>query len=101
VRRLRLSLAGLTRAATPISVGIALLVLAICAVRWRALLERVSGPRERPFAAGLVGAFFATVVGALADDSGPVLVLVGAAVLVQAAGYAGGVTRPLAGRLLG
>jgi hypothetical protein len=77
VRRWRLSVAGLTHGTTPFSVGIAIALLAACAIRWRALLAPVSGERERGFRAAVVGAFFAVVAGALANDSGPMIVLIG------------------------
>jgi hypothetical protein len=100
-RRWRLSLAGVTRGTTPISLGLALVVLVVLAVRRRALLAPLQGPSEQVFAAGLVGAFFATVVSALANDSGPLILIVGAAALLLAAGYVQGVPRTAERRLLG
>jgi hypothetical protein len=93
VRRWRLSVAGLTHGTTPISVGIAVALLVYGAVRYRELLEPVSGERERPFRAGVIGAFFATVVGALANDSGPMIVLIGTVSLLLTVGYVKSSTR--------
>jgi hypothetical protein len=93
IRRWRLSVAGLTHGTTPFSVGIAVALLVYGAVRQRDLLEPVSGERERPFRAGVIGAFFATVVGALANDSGPMIVLIGTACLLLTIGYVKSGTR--------
>ena len=76
-------------------------MLVVLAVRRRTLLAPLQGPREQVFAAGLVGAFFATVVSALANDSGPLILIVGAAALLLAAGYVQGVPRTAERRLLG
>jgi hypothetical protein len=64
-------------------------VLALAVVVWLAaqrerFLRRV--PRE--LAAGLVGAWFAVVVGAASNDSGPVILDIGAVLLLLSAGYA-------------
>src|SRR5204862_8089804 len=52
----------------------------------------------RSLAAGLVGAWFATVVGAIANDSGPLILIIGAISLLLTTGYARSrpraVTRP-------
>jgi hypothetical protein len=87
-RRWRLSVHGLTRGTTPISAGLGLVVLVVVALRRRALLAPLQGEREQAFAAGIIGVFFATVVGALANDSGPLIVMVGAASLLLAGAYA-------------
>jgi hypothetical protein len=94
IRRLRLSVAGLTKGTTPVSVGIALALLVYGVVRRRDLLRPLAGPREQAFRAGLVGAFFATAAGALANDSGPMIVLIGTGALLLALGYAHGRTAP-------
>jgi hypothetical protein len=93
VRRWRLSVAGLTHGTTPFSVGIAIALLVYGAVRYRQLLEPVSGEHERPFRAGVIGAFYATVVGALANDSGPMIVLIGTVSLLLTVGYVKSGTR--------
>jgi uncharacterized protein (TIGR03382 family) len=64
-------------------------VLALAAVVWlaarrRRLLDGV--PHE--FAAGLIGAWFAVVIGALANDSGPLILDIGAICLLFGTGYA-------------
>jgi hypothetical protein len=64
-------------------------VLALTAVVWLAarrqrLLEGV----PRPFAAGLVGAWFAVVIGTVSNDSGPLILVVGAIFLLLGASYA-------------
>jgi hypothetical protein len=47
------------------------------------------GPRAgHPFAAGLIGAFFAVVAGTLGNDSGPLILEIGAVLLALGAGYA-------------
>jgi hypothetical protein len=60
--------------------------------RRRDLFRPLNG--DRAFAAGMWGTLAATVVGALANDSGPTIFLIGAAALVLAAAYLTG--KPLA-----
>jgi hypothetical protein len=48
-----------------------------------------------------VGVFFATLVATVANDSGPVIMLLGAASLLLAAGYVHGVARTHDRRPLG
>jgi len=100
-RRWRLSVHGLIHGTTPISAGIGVLVLVIVAWRRRAFLAPLQGEHERAFAAGVVGVFFATVVGALANDSGPLIVMVGAASLLLAGAYAQAAPRAAPRRALG
>ena len=64
-------------------------------MRRRELFRPLNG--DRAFAAGMWGALAATVVGALANDSGPTIFLIGAAALVLAAAYVTG--KPLTGVL--
>jgi hypothetical protein len=59
--------------------------------RRRELFMPLNG--DRAFAAGMWGALAATVVGALANDSGPTIFLIGAAALVLAAAYLAGKPR--------
>ena len=56
---------------------------------------------EQAFAAGIIGVFFATVVGALANDSGPLIVMVGAAALLMASAYAQAAPRAARRRAVG
>jgi hypothetical protein len=85
-RREIISVSGLKRLSTLLTVllGIALMVFA---VRRR---DEVFEPlRDHPaFMAGIWGAFFATVIGALANDSGPLIFEVGFLLLLMATGYA-------------
>jgi hypothetical protein len=63
-------------------------VIAVTAVVWlaarrRRLLEGV----PKLFGAGLIGAWFAVVIGALSNDSGPLILEIGAIYLLLATGY--------------
>lgn len=92
-RRFELSFAGLVRGTTPVSVGVAALLLAIGVIRRREVLrplDSLSPAAAGAFRAGLTGALVATVVGALANDSGPVIFLIGAGSVVLAVGYLNG-----------
>jgi hypothetical protein len=75
-----------------IAVFVALLVLGV--VKRRQLLAPLSGERERPFRAAIVGGFFAVVIGALANDSGPMIVMIGTVALLLTLGYVRSDTRP-------
>jgi hypothetical protein len=94
LRRWRLSTAGLGHGSMPfvIAVFVALLVLGV--VKRRQLLAPLSGERERPFRAAIVGGFFAVVIGALANDSGPMIVMIGTVALLLTLGYVRSDTRP-------
>jgi hypothetical protein len=87
VRRWRLSVAGLTHGTTPLSVGISLALLVLGTLRRRQVLAPLSDDRVRPFRAAVVGSFFAVVVGALANDSGPMIVMIGTFSLVLLTWY--------------
>lgn len=92
-RRFELSFAGLVRGTTPVSVGVAALLLAIGVIRRREVLrplDSLSPAAAEAFRAGLAGALVATIVGALANDSGPVIFLIGSGSLVLAVGYLNG-----------
>jgi hypothetical protein len=92
VRRLRLSGAGIGRGTMPISIGISVALL-VCGVifRRRLLAPLDSAPDGgRAFRAGLAGSLAATVVGALANDSGPVMLFIGTVALLLAVGYVRG-----------
>jgi hypothetical protein len=94
LRRWRLSTAGLGHGSLPfvIAAFVALLVLGV--VKRRQLLAPLSGERERPFRAAIVGGFFAVVIGALANDSGPMIVMIGTVALLLTLGYVRSDTRP-------
>jgi hypothetical protein len=94
-RRFDISWDNLKQGTTPVSVGVFALALGYGVARRRELLAPLRG--DRAFEAGMWGALAATVTGALANDSGPTIFLVGAAALVLAAGYLAG--KPLARRL--
>jgi hypothetical protein len=87
VRRWRLSAAGLGRGTTPFTFGICIVVLVLMAVRRRELLAPLAGERLRPLRAAVTGSFFAVVIGALANDSGPIIVMIGTTSLVLTLGY--------------
>jgi hypothetical protein len=64
-------------------------VLALTAVVWLAVRrERLLDGLPRPLAAGLIGAWFAVVVGAISNDSGPLILDIGAIFLLLATAYA-------------
>jgi hypothetical protein len=90
-RRFDISWASLKRGTTPVSVGLFALVLGYGVARRRDLFAPLSG--DRAFAAGMWGALAATVVGALANDSGPTIFLIGATALVLAGAYVTGKPR--------
>jgi hypothetical protein len=87
VRRWRLSAAGLTRGTTPFTVGLCIGLLVYVAVRRRELLAPLSEDRQRPLRAAIVGSWFAIVIGALANDSGPMIVMIGTISLLLTLGY--------------
>jgi hypothetical protein len=87
-RRLRISFSGIDKGTTPISITIALALLAAGALRRDRLLAPARDAPE--LGAGMAGALTATLVGALANDSGPLILLIGTAFLLLAAGYVWG-----------
>jgi hypothetical protein len=93
-RRLIISANGLKRVSTAITVGLGV-VLFTLGVRRR---DQVFAPlRDQPaFMAGIWGAFAATIVGALANDSGPLIFEAGLMLLLLATGYARGAPDPAA-----
>jgi hypothetical protein len=93
MRRWRLSTAGLTHGSTLITIVICVVLLVLGAVRWRTLLAPLSGEREKSFRAAVVGSFFAVVIGALANDSGPMIVMIGTVSLLLTLGYVRSGTR--------
>lgn len=94
-RRFDISWDNLKQGTTPLSVALFAVALAYGVVRRRELFKELNG--DRAFAAGMWGALAATVVGALANDSGPTIFLIGATALVLAAVYVKG--KPLSGGL--
>jgi hypothetical protein len=94
-RREIISVTGLKRMSTLLTVllGIVLFVLAV-----RRREELFEPLRDYPaFMAGIWGAFFATVIGALTNDSGPLIFEVGFLMLLMATGYAR--SRPVPARV--
>jgi hypothetical protein len=87
-RRFDISWESLKQGTTPLSVALFALALAYGVVRRRELFKPLNG--DRAFAAGMWGVLAATVVGALANDSGPTIFLIGATALVLAALYVAG-----------
>jgi hypothetical protein len=94
-RRFDISWENLKQGTTPLSVALFAAALAYGVVRRRQLLAPLGG--DRAFAAGIWGTLAATVVGALANDSGPTIFLIGAVALVLASAYVTG--KPRAGVL--
>jgi hypothetical protein len=85
-RRLELSYDSLGRGVVTLLVVVALIALAIGIKERRRLLAPLAGvPGLR---AGLVGAFVAVVAGALSNDSGPIILLIGMVYLALFVGYA-------------
>jgi hypothetical protein len=91
-RRVRLSYRSLGRGAIPLLVALALAGLALGFRRREALLASTKGaPGVR---AAVYGLLAAVLVGALTNDSGPIILLIGASYLALAAVYLGAVPRP-------
>jgi hypothetical protein len=90
-RRFDTAWESLKQGTTPLSVALFAAALVYGVIRRRELLAPLEG--DRAFAAGMWGTLAATVVGALANDSGPTVFLVGATALVLAAAYLAGKRR--------
>jgi len=90
-RRFDTSWESLKRGTTPLSVGLLALALGYGVMRRRELFAPLG--EDRAFSAGMWGTLAATVVGALANDSGPTIFLIGATALVLAAAYVTGKPR--------
>jgi hypothetical protein len=82
-RRFQGSFSSLKKPGWATAFAVALVVLVWLAAQRERLFRRV--PRE--LAAGLVGAWFAVVVGGASNDSGPVILDIGAVMLLLSAGY--------------
>lgn len=92
-RRFRISLSGVGKGTLPISLSVAVILLVVGVRRRRRLLaplDAVGPGAARAFTAGIAGTFAATLVGALANDSGPLMLLVGTAALALAIAYVQG-----------
>ena len=85
-RRLIISVNGLGDVDTAITVGLGIVVFYYGVRRRREVFAALAG--EPVFMAGIWGAFAATVVGALANDSGPLIFEAGLFLLLLATGYA-------------
>jgi hypothetical protein len=83
-RRFAGSFSSLKRPGWAVAFVLAVTTVAWLAARRNRLLEGV--PRE--FAAGLIGAWFAVVIGTLSNDSGPLILDIGAIFLLLGTGYA-------------
>ena len=85
-RRLRISLNGLS---TPSVAIVCALGVAACVLAIRRRERLYANLRDQPaFMAGIWGGFWATVIGALSNDSGPVIFALGFLGLLFATGYA-------------
>jgi hypothetical protein len=82
-RRFEGSFSTLKKPGWAVAFAIALLAVVWLAARRSRLLAGL----PRPLAAGLVGAWFAVVVGAISNDSGPLILEIGAIFLLLATGY--------------
>jgi hypothetical protein len=82
-RRFEGSFSSLKKPGWAVAFVIALTAVVWLAVRRRQLLDGV----PRLFAAGLIGAWFAVVIGAISNDSGPLILEIGAIFLLLATGY--------------
>jgi hypothetical protein len=82
-RRLQGAFSSLKKPGWAAAFVIALAVMVWLAAQRERFLRRV--PRE--LAAGLVGAWFAVLAGAVSNDSGPVILDIGAVMLLLSAGY--------------
>jgi hypothetical protein len=83
-RRFTGSFTTLGNPAWAVAFALALAVIVWLAARAGRLLDGL----PRAFAAGLIGAWFAVVIGAISNDSGPLILVIGAILLVFATGYA-------------
>jgi hypothetical protein len=93
-RRLEGSVSGLRKPGQAVVFAIALAWVAWLAWRHQAVLARTA--RYPAFRAGLIGALFAVVIGAASNDSGPLILEIGAVLLGLAAGYANSPRPPAA-----
>jgi hypothetical protein len=92
-RRFQGSGSSLSKPGWAIAFALALAAAVWLAARRRRLLDGV----PKPFAAGLIGAWFATVIGAISNDSGPLILVIGAILLLLGTGYVKSVPRAVVG----
>jgi hypothetical protein len=85
-RREIISVSGLKRLSTLLTVLLGVVLMFLAVRRREELFEPLRD--HQAFMAGIWGAFFATVVGALTNDSGPLIFEVGFLMLLMATGYA-------------
>jgi hypothetical protein len=83
-RRVTGSVSTLANPAWTVASTLALAAVVWLAARRRRLLDGL----PQPLGAGLVGAWFATVAGTISNDSGPLMLIIGAISLLLAIGYA-------------
>lgn len=91
-RRFDGSFSALKNPAWALAFAVALAVLAALAGVGRRTLATL----PRPFSAALIGAWFAAVVGAAANDSGPLILVIGAILVALAYAYARACPRSVA-----
>ncbi|MEA2353593.1 MAG: hypothetical protein QOJ14_2007 [Thermoleophilaceae bacterium] len=85
-RRLIISVSGLKSLTTAVTVGLGIVAFYFGVRRRHEVFASLRG--QPAFMAGIWGAFAATVVGALSNDSGPLIFEVGLLLLLLATGYA-------------
>jgi hypothetical protein len=85
-RRLIISVSGLRRFTSALTVGFGIVAFYYGVRRRHEIFAALRG--QPAFMAGIWGAFAATVVGALSNDSGPLIFEVGLILLLLATGYA-------------
>jgi hypothetical protein len=93
-RRFEGSFSMLKKPGWAIASVVALIALVWLAARRTRLLEGLPGP----LTAGLIGTWFAALIGAIANDSGPQILVIGAIFLLLSVGYARGRPSPLSAR---
>lgn len=87
-RRFRGSFNGLRHPAQAVTFAVALAIVVWLAVRRERMLAPLRGmPGGSALRAGLIGAYFAVVIGAISNDSGPLILEIGAVLLALGAGY--------------
>jgi hypothetical protein len=93
-RRFTGSFSTLSNPAWAVAFALALAAMVWLAGRARRLLDGL----PHAFAAGLIGAWFGVVLGAISNDSGPLILVIGAILLLFATGYARSYPRPASSR---
>lgn len=93
VRRYSAAWTELGHGTIPYATALSVLACTVGVMRRRRLLAPLEGSGESAFAAALAGGLAAGVVGALVEDSGPVLLVLAAATLASVASYLLGAPR--------